>query len=463
MASIYLEASRAIISVWKQSHSHLTDDIVWPILQKLNSVFPSYYLPDASVSSTQHYLPLNSKNKTTLIVNAFVVIGQNPIYIIWNDIELTDEETKILDDILKSMNYFGRAESWCNISIVDHGVPAPNCLPLVGDIDSTKDEIVNILLPKKTAIFTDLSKNNISPKEHLNSITVTTKQLHDQNYKDPPGGQWISYAKPLTDINKKTSSKANDPPKNLSWIRYAIVGSVRPSIKNTLRIGDIARTACMSIYGKKHNGGVSETFSGKDFHGKPLKGHKHAFYLPTYELQNKELDHLTILAKNAFTQNELDVLFHLNKLYKYNVCDIDLVFQDCGSIDNLPDIPILRKSKIWRSATPLILSRHIKYRRRSTDNPIIIDGPKEQISKELRNRYMLDHKIKSIDIFDQKHITGTNVQPFDFYIYRSHGSIGSNKTYTARLEFTEPVQGPITLGYGSHFGLGLFLPEDVNQ
>jgi len=28
-----------------------------------------------------------------------------------------------------------------------------------------------------------------------------------------------------------------------------------------------------------------------------------------------------------------------------------------------------------------------------------------------------------------------------------------------RLVFDEPVQGPISLGYGSHFGLGVFEPE----
>ncbi len=27
-----------------------------------------------------------------------------------------------------------------------------------------------------------------------------------------------------------------------------------------------------------------------------------------------------------------------------------------------------------------------------------------------------------------------------------------------RLEFQEPVQGPVMLGYGSHFGLGLMRP-----
>jgi CRISPR-associated protein Csb2 len=31
--------------------------------------------------------------------------------------------------------------------------------------------------------------------------------------------------------------------------------------------------------------------------------------------------------------------------------------------------------------------------------------------------------------------------------------------YGFRITFPEPVSGPIALGYGCHFGLGLFVPE----
>lgn len=37
------------------------------------------------------------------------------------------------------------------------------------------------------------------------------------------------------------------------------------------------------------------------------------------------------------------------------------------------------------------------------------------------------------------------------------GSRGSDRGYGFRLTFDEPVSGPITLGYGAHFGLGQFV------
>ena len=30
-----------------------------------------------------------------------------------------------------------------------------------------------------------------------------------------------------------------------------------------------------------------------------------------------------------------------------------------------------------------------------------------------------------------------------------------------RLSFASPIPGPLALGYGSHFGLGLFVPADL--
>ena len=38
-----------------------------------------------------------------------------------------------------------------------------------------------------------------------------------------------------------------------------------------------------------------------------------------------------------------------------------------------------------------------------------------------------------------------------------HGSRGSNRGFGFRVEFDRPVEGPLALGYGAHFGLGVFL------
>lgn len=40
------------------------------------------------------------------------------------------------------------------------------------------------------------------------------------------------------------------------------------------------------------------------------------------------------------------------------------------------------------------------------------------------------------------------------------GSRGQDHGAAFIIEFPEPISGPLALGYGSHFGLGLFVPMD---
>jgi len=51
--------------------------------------------------------------------------------------------------------------------------------------------------------------------------------------------------------------------------------------------------------------------------------------------------------------------------------------------------------------------------------------------------------------------------PFDFQRFRRKcGDDGGRRLSGAfRLTFPYPVRGPLALGWSSHFGMGLFLPE----
>ena len=172
------------------------------------------------------------------------------------------------------------------------------------------------------------------------------------------------------------------------------------------------------------------------------------------------LDHVTVVAKDGFGEKELDALLSLRKLYRPGIMDVRLIFQGCGSIGDFPDVPILKQSRAWVSSTPLILTRHIKYRGKGGDRHIV-DGPEDQVRAEVRNRHY-DASSALIDVkidYGHTNILGTGIRPHDFFRWRRHGSVGDSRTYRVRLEFERPVRGPITLGYGSHFGLGMFVPE----
>ena len=447
---------RAMISSWKTVHSELSDDVVWPILQKLIDELPSFELPDASVSHTRYYVPMDDEKM--LIMSTFVIVGDRPTYIIWNDIDLNQSQRSILKQIVETIHYFGRAESRCSISI-DSNSHNPNCTH-IDNYDLRADvDIARVLVPNKKSTFVDLCILGKDLDKSFNAVTVTASQLQNRNYIDPPGARWVYYRRPTNCFEEKRtgSTKTSQLPR-IELIRYVIGGSIKPSIKDTMRVGDLMRSACMAIYGRNNDMNTSYTFSGKDDHGRPLTEHMHAFYLPTYEAQKKVLDHITVVARGGFDKKELDVLLSVQKLYRHRIIDTQLIFQGCGLLDNFRDVPILKESRAWISSTPLILTRHTKYRGKGGDKHIV-DGPEEQIRAEIRNRYGSLSILRDIKMEDSHtNIFGTSIKPRDFFRWRRHGSVGDGRTYKVRLEFERPVQGPITLGYGSHFGLGMFVP-----
>lgn len=258
---------------------------------------------------------------------------------------------------------------------------------------------------------------------------------------------------------KEYTYSENLPLDNVALVRYAVTETSRPDVRDTLRIGDMTRTACMSQYGKTNGGRSSATFSGKDNQGRPLTDHVHALFLPTCETQETKIDHITIIAKNGFRRDELDALFRLKRLYGHNLDHVNLSFLGCGTLRDFSHVRILGTGRTWVSSTPLVLTRHIKHRGQGNKKRVV-DGLEEQIRNEVEERYGSSHSLDSITVLsEQKNIANTVFKPSEFFRWRNHGSRGGDRAYNIRLKFQEPITGPLTIGYASHFGLGMFVPD----
>jgi CRISPR-associated protein Csb2 len=104
----------------------------------------------------------------------------------------------------------------------------------------------------------------------------------------------------------------------------------------------------------------------------------------------------------------------------------------------------------WVSATPFVPPRHLKKRGSSS-----LAG---QIEAELRVRDLSPAKI---DILEW---TAETLSMRHFVRRRSQGPQPPvDAGFAVRLRFDSPVVGPLCLGYGSHFGLGLFRSRDVAE
>ena len=203
-------------------------------------------------------------------------------------------------------------------------------------------------------------------------------------------------------------------------------------------------------------------FSGKTLDGSPLRDHHHAFYLATDEDSDGRLDHLTIYARgqigsdgqdSGFEEAELKALDAFRRLRQVGgKPDLRLVLLGVGNCDAWGDAPLLGQSRQWRSCTPFVLPRHQKTRGRRRETP------GEQLGDELRRRGFPEPI--ALRELSRCELEGRSIRWIEFRRERlcGTGSRGQGLGYGFEIEFRAPVSGPICLGYGCHFGLGLFVP-----
>ncbi len=439
---------RALVAVWLRTQPDLPPDRVVPVLEALATEAPHFYLPPASTGHTRHYMPQRSADDRSLVVDSFVALPEDPPMVaVWPGVDLPLEQKETLVQLVSHLGYLGRAESWCTATVVETA-PEPNCHPLgefevpEGDWEGTR-----VLIPE-------------SPLR-LKDLCAETTDLRRSGRIDPPGARWQQYVRPVDCL--RINSAMERPFDRASQLRptvfrYAIVGRVTPLITDTLRVAELARRAAMARYGRNTNGDASPVLSGKGVDGRPLAGHQHAFYLPTDEDDDGRLDHLNVWAPSGFGEAELHALGGLSTLNPgAGQHPVTLVFLDCGQPEDFGDtVPVFRTACVWRTATPFVLNRHVKLR--GVGQKHLVDGPLDQVRREVELRPQITAALDQVEYAPPPGIRKWRaVYPLEFYRWRQGRGQGGG-AFNVLLRFAEPVAGPIALGYGCHFGLGLFIP-----
>ncbi|MGL4549731.1 MAG: type I-G CRISPR-associated protein Csb2, partial [Gemmataceae bacterium] len=197
----------------------------------------------------------------------------------------------------------------------------------------------------------------------------------------------------------------------------------------------------------------------------------HAYYLPTDEDGDGYLDHITVVARNGFSEAEAGAIRSLNRLA---LGDKEFRVQVIG-LGDLADFrsPLFGKSRTWDLVTPFVVTRHLKLSGQKRD-PESWRGPDGRIAfiagvyaEELRRCPGLDatltpriEHLKCVDIGSRK------LFPLDFRRARPRrrGDDGFQRAAALfRITFPTPVPGPICVGHNAHFGLGLHLMASEND
>jgi CRISPR-associated protein Csb2 len=489
---------RALVAVWKRTCPELSEAQVRRILEPL-AQSPRFKLPTHRAAHTRHYMPWEKKGPAdrTLVFDTFVSIGRHDLLFIgWPDAELSADDCAALSELLGNLSWLGRAEGWVHAELFDGTVDLD-----IGPAGSNDPDPVPVLCPDPASAFDDkhyptldpkkLAKGKVNPSEFLFDcprwhLCLDTETIYSQKWSTVPGAKWVNYTRPAE--AKAVSARPKPPDRQKPTVaRFLLDGPVLPLVNDTIRVAEAMRRGLMGRFQREchrqkyghtqkpyQESFPSEVLSGKDADGQFLQQHRHAFYLPAAESDDlRQITHITVVAAGGFGPHEVAALNALRSL-KRDDESTDLRVQLVGLGDQ-PDFrsTLLEESTVWVSATPFVVTRHMKRNGRKRDPREFFEAPdgrerfvEQVLREELQRRGLFQDGM----VIERLDYVGTHarLRPLQFRLYRRKAGDdgGARPRGLFRLRFPQPVAGPIAVGHSCHFGLGLFLtdlPHEIKE
>jgi CRISPR-associated protein Csb2 len=184
--------------------------------------------------------------------------------------------------------------------------------------------------------------------------------------------------------------------------------------------------------------------TGRGVDGEVLTGHRHVHWLPRADAAGL-VRRVVAWAPGGFGAVALEVLARRLRVYlgpekPVLVVEPELVGHGVDRVLRVGDAALSMAGR-WVSAHPYLLGRHPKATR---------DSLEDQVRRELAQRGFPEPRTVESAVWGEG----------DWVVRRGHDE-RPPASYPLRVTVTfgMAVAGPICLGHGSHFGLGLFEPE----
>ena len=246
--------------------------------------------------------------------------------------------------------------------------------------------------------------------------------------------------------------------RKITVARFALSSSHLPPVTSTMPFAETARFA---VSRNRAGNSFSGALIGKEWNDdlqkwQPMKGHRHAYFLATDEDDDGRLDHLTMYAPCGFNSDDVAAVEQIRSVKRpRSQPSIKLTLTGLGNKEDFTKIPIFKKSRIWRSVTPFSLPNFPN--RGGGKPPRPKDLPEAQLIKELKSR-ALPAPVRIERIASYETANRAKIYWPKFYATRLRKDMQGKGLYGFEIEFENETQGAIAIGFGCHFGLGLFLP-----
>ena len=483
---------RALIATWHlkaRRDEEISECTVRALADALLSQLPVFRLPRAATAHTRHYMPYNEgKNeKTTKVFDTFVQTAVCDAVLVAWDVALPPQGLAALKTLADRLGYLGRAESLVEARVLE-GVEVikPNAVPLADDRPiPDKNELVRLLTPMTPEDYKTWRNDLLSatsppanlktsgkktagvsivPDDLFAALHADTGELQAAGWNLPPGASYMNYISQEDAFAPPTKPRRRHGNELPTVARYAVVSSVAPSIKQAVSVANRVHDGLCKW--SDQGRGRASVFTGLDGDGKPRTDHAHAHIFCEANEAHEFITHITVWAAMGLNEGACLALRRLNKVWGHGGHDIRLVLHGIGLPEDFKDSALFREARVWRSLTPFVSTRHAKTFR---DGRPKLDASGWQVGSSAHDLLRLlalhpDGTSATIKQCDERQrpfqFGNRRLSSLQFQTIRHDGGgdRGSSSGSAFIITFPEPVSGPIALGYGSHFGLGLFVP-----
>jgi CRISPR-associated protein Csb2 len=475
------------------------------LIEKLAGVLPSYRLPQAAGARSRHYMPLarlkKGREDTAMVFDTWAQVDGGILAVIW-DVELTLEESALLAALAERLGYLGRSESWISARLAQPSETLPDgldCYPSNTPPTQGWEQVPFMAALTKdayaqwrrtaveSALFTlpalDSAKKKLTKEEKkilaqrekaeipypldlISCLQAETSWLHRHGWSQPPGSRRVFYWRPANALEagapRLHHAKATAPLVEAMLMSMTTASGndhALPSVVRTLPQAELLHRAIVS-FATRNGSAFSTALIGRNEAREPLRGrHEHAHILPVDLDDDGHLDHVLIWAPMGLDGTAQKAVRAVRQTYTKRGTDpLRLALVGSGRLEEFRNLPEMFGQRLrsvlgppggttlWASQTPFVPPRYLK---KTGENTLA-----GQISAELASRGF--PKPISVQIIDPREDVRCLGHRHFIRSRRRGPEAPIDCGFSLVLCFAEPVEGPICLGYGSHFGLGLF-------
>lgn len=456
------------------------------LIERLATLDPSFVLPPVALAHTRHYVAAAAKRP--LIFDTWAQIEEGEIEVVW-PVALPEDESRLLADLAHLLGYLGRAESWVRAETANTPAGELRCIPDNGGPPGPGWESVRVLCAMGPSAYEKWRASRTAsieeahapapgkkisaakrkqlakalspyPRDLIAALCVETGELQSHGWSAAPGSREVLYWRRTGALTtgiptqRRASRVETVPFALLAMSTSSRATSALPPLHRVFPQGRLLHRALGSVVGQL--GGdpeLARCLLGRENGSRAETDHQHAHILHLDLGGTQRLDHALIFTPMGLASSAQNAIRRLRRTYmKGGAGELQLALVGLGDAASLRRMSapfglalerVLGPSggiERWRTATPYVAPRHSKKSGKDS-----IEG---QVRLECARRGL--PKLKEIHILDPAPALR------HFVLHDKRHDPPWPMRYTLELVFTQPVEGPICLGYGAHVGLGRF-------